>query len=333
MHISKVKNGGGWTQLKGHMERDHAYYKNNVDLSKSHQNITIRDYMTAEELQEHIKDSGVNRKIRPDAVVALNIVCTVPKEEEHYPGDMHDWGERVIQATCKSLGIDESHLAGAEVHMDETSPHVHFSLIPIVEDSSGNVKLSAKDILTKERLQHLHDDVQQYMRAYGYDGMYVNADKDVRGLSKESLPELKSRKHLQEDLAELRADISAQEIDLHNLRERSKTLSNEILQKQNEITQKEGFLERLEAKIEEFYSKVEDMFAKMVDGFKKGIDERKPPIVEAAREQFTRDYTFSSLEERFKNAYKESAMSKADKLKDQALQKIKDAGELELSRW
>lgn len=339
MHISKVKNGGGWTQLKGHMERDHEFYKNNVDLSKSHQNITIKDYMTEQDILDHIRDAGVTRKIRSDAVVALNIVCTVPKEEEHYPGDLRDWGERVIQGTCRSLGVDLDHVAGAEIHVDETSPHIHFSLIPITENG-GKVKLSAKDIVTQERLQHLHDDLQTYMHECGYTGQYVNADRDDRGLGKDALPELKRRERLQANLKDLRAEVAMAEIDIGNLIERSEALEKQCDTKQQElknlneqINSKKTALQRLELDFKAFYDKVEEMLTRMTDGLKKGIDEHQVPIIEQAREDFTRDYDFGSLNDRFKHAYRESAMTKADGLKDRALQKVRDAGELELTQW
>ena len=330
MHIFKVKNNSGWKQLSGHMERDHSYYKNNVDLSKSDQNIKIREYMTAAELQEHIRQSGVERKVRPDAVVALNVICTLPKDETHAQSDMRAWGEAVVNATCHSLGLDPNHLAGAEIHMDETTPHIHFSVIPIVEDAAGKAKLSAKDVATREHLQHLHDDVQHDLRAAGYDGKYVSDDQEARGLGKESLPELKRRQFIKEDFAELKAELQEKQIDLQNLKEQHEKLSKENRKLAMEIDKKNIRLGRLEAGIQEFHSKVEQMFSKMVEGFKRGIDEHKPPVVEQAREQFTKDFTFAPLDARFKNAHQASIMSKADGARDHALQKIQDTGEREL---
>lgn len=191
MHIEKVKiSGGDYTRQADHNERKHIYYKSNI-TGASWLNEVIIPYRQESELIDYAKSQGVTR-IRKDAVGALNVVVTLPADEEIDRTDsdyLREWACNIIQGVLKALNLDERDLLGAVIHLDETTPHLHFSVMPIVRTPEG-ARLSAKDIVTRERLLGLHDEVANYMFARGYTGTYVN-DDEKRGLGKVSLEEYK----------------------------------------------------------------------------------------------------------------------------------------------
>lgn len=184
MHMEKIKlHGGNITKLKNHMERNHEYYKNKVDKTRSHLNINICEYMTDEQVLERIKEHGV-KNIRKESVGALNFVVTLPKDEKQV--NLESWANDIIKATAKAMGLNTANLCGAEVHLDETSPHLHFAFIPLLKNKNDKLVLSADQIATRQKLLNLHDIVQAEMLSKGYTGIYVHND-ETRGSRKDSL--------------------------------------------------------------------------------------------------------------------------------------------------
>ena len=81
----------------------------------------------------------------------------------------------------------------APVHMDETSPHIHYSFIPVVTDKKKGIpKLSAKERITRKDLNTFHQDLTKYMTAvFGRDigilnGATAGGNKTIKQLKKMS---------------------------------------------------------------------------------------------------------------------------------------------------
>jgi len=120
---------------------------------------------------------------------------------------------------------NDKNVVSAYVHMDETTPHMHYAFLPIVSDPKKGEKVSAKVALGWENqdLKQFHIDLAERMKFYfGRDiGMLNQATKD----GNKTITELKteSKKAQATELAadELRADeirnkISAEINDLQN---------------------------------------------------------------------------------------------------------------------
>ena len=232
----KVKiNGGDYTRLKGDIERKHTFYKNDVDIERSSNNITIVPFLTEEEMQNKAHMEASN-KIRSDSVGSLNFVVTVPKDEELYnctdylsgTTSYKDWANDIIDATLQAMDLKRSDVLGAVLHMDETTPHLHFSVMPL-KQIGEQYKLCAREIADKSHLNQLHDKVQAEMRKKGYIGTYVNENVEKRGLGKETLQEYKKHKEALNKLHKQK-DKCMQEIKLlNNQIEELKQIKEEIL--------------------------------------------------------------------------------------------------------
>lgn len=217
MHMLKTKiSGGSFQRLASERERQLEHYKNYVDSDRSADNVIIKHYI--QELDNYARSQGVNR-IRKDAVGSLDFVMTMPQNETIDITDkeaLTRWANDVITATCDAMSLDTRDLLGAVVHMDETTPHVHFSLMPLVR-SQDSVTLSAKTIANKKSLTKLHDRVSEYMRAHGYEGQYVN-DEAHRGLGKESLETFKHDQEYKKSLEQIGHTLDNIEHDLELVR-------------------------------------------------------------------------------------------------------------------
>lgn len=223
MHISKVKLGdGSYGRLVGHMEREHKFYKSDIDKEKTRENILIKPYVR--DVEAYIKKEGVTR-IRKDAVGSLNCVCTVADDDKQYlqehPGEYERWGWAVINSTLKALDLTQDDVLGAVIHLDEDASgnvsngnaHIHFSLAPLVREG-GKVTLSAKKVANINSFRILHDKLQEKMTREGFKGAYVNEDKAQRGLSRETILEYKAAKEANKSLEATRDELQSQIDDL-----------------------------------------------------------------------------------------------------------------------
>ena len=95
-------------------------------------------------------------------------------------------------------------MVSAYVHMDETTPHMHFAFVPVTADKRrGGEKVCANDVITRTELRTFHDDLQEHLeQALGVEVNVLNgatkdgneAIKDLqRKSAKEQIDEIKSR--------------------------------------------------------------------------------------------------------------------------------------------
>ncbi len=97
-----------------------------------------------------------------------DVVLTVPKS---LPADRHRaFFENAYQFLVNRYGVDGGrNVVSSWVHMDETTPHMHFSFVPLVEAGEKqkakgfSYKLCAKAVITRRDLKTLHTDLQKYM--------------------------------------------------------------------------------------------------------------------------------------------------------------------------
>lgn len=249
----KVKlHGSDYANLTDHMEREHKYYKSDVDISKIQDNIILRPYV--KDLKKYIKDQGVTRT-RRDSVGAINCVCHVAQEDKEYllnhPEDYQRWGWAVIDSTLNTLGLTREDVLGATIHLDEDkngnvalgNAHLHYTLAPLVREKN-KVSLSAKRIATKQAFKALHDDLQKAMEKQGFKGQYVSKDEESRGLGKVSMQEYKKTQELQKEIQVL--ENTKKQLKKNN---RNLKLENEALMLENErFKAMENFLDSLKIK-------------------------------------------------------------------------------------
>ena len=150
-------------------------------------------------------------KNRADIVKLVGITLTLPKD---YEGDEREFFQAAHTAISERYGADN--IIYSYVHKDETRPHLHIGVAPIVRDKSGHERLCAKDLITRQELQRLHPEIQARMREL-LPGRTVNLVNDrterdpETGRPYKGVKELKKAKEAQEkalehDLEELKKE-------------------------------------------------------------------------------------------------------------------------------
>ena len=126
-----------------------------------------------ETVMQHIKESGVKRKIRANAVLAQEIFLSA--SPEYFRTDpaaagtwnqkkMEKWRDASFDFLKKKYG---KNLVDCRLHLDESTPHMHAIIVPIVQGKKG-AKLSAKECFGKKDLTKLQD---EYPRAVSHLGL------------------------------------------------------------------------------------------------------------------------------------------------------------------
>lgn len=133
-------------------------------------NLTPLNYNLAAEDQQlpqvdfiHKRMSEIRVQKRADVNVLCDWVITQPKE---LPADRsRDFFESVYAFMRDRYG--KRNVISAYVHMDETTPHMHFAFVPVTEDKKrGGEKVSAKEVITKNDLKTFHTDLERHLDSF-----------------------------------------------------------------------------------------------------------------------------------------------------------------------
>lgn len=111
---------------------------------------------------------------RKDVNVMATWVVTIPQkylnsanENDEFLRDTEDsYCYKFFQETYNFLEnrYGKNNIVNGYVHMDETTPHMHFAFIPTVWDNKKQkLKVSAKECLCKKELQRFHPELNSYL--------------------------------------------------------------------------------------------------------------------------------------------------------------------------
>ena len=273
-HFAKYTRGscGGLTK---HYERakdkDGNYYRfknEEIDPTRTHLNYNLAPHN--EKQLEFIKErlSEVYCLKRDDVKVMCSWVLTAPKElpEEH----QREFFERSYKFLADRYG--EKNVISAYVHMDETSPHMHFAFIPVVHDlKKDREKVSAKEVMTKVEMNSFHTDLQEVMNEfvaehdYEFECNVLNGATDNGNLTVQGLKakELEAKNEVAEELfEEAAAELSEAQAKLETVNETIYETNNDLRSLKAEKQSLEGEIKRLEGKCDELKDLQEEIAGK-----------------------------------------------------------------------
>lgn len=149
-------------QIEAHNERKKEKYASNpdVDVSRSHLNYHLvqpeRKYRA--EAEKQIAKAGC--RTRKDSVRVVEALVTASPEffKGKKRAEIRTFFEETVRFITKHQ--DKSTIISAVVHMDEKTPHMHLSFVPLTPDK----RLSAKDIVgNKKKLTWWQDSFWKHM--------------------------------------------------------------------------------------------------------------------------------------------------------------------------
>lgn len=173
--------------------RPHNHSNEDIDVTRSHLNYDLverENGMSATAFfnreiarikAEYQKQHG--KALRKDAVTLCSWVVTLPKD---FTGDEKAFFKESVNFFKERYS--ECIPVTATVHKDETSPHLHYSFIPIQDG-----KLKAKDLETRTSLKTAHQELTAYLEerlgceCHLLNGATENGNKTILKMKNEKL--------------------------------------------------------------------------------------------------------------------------------------------------
>jgi len=231
-HAMKMTKGACGHMFK-HYERgkdDNGEYikfgNQDIDIKRTSMNYNLaphRDSQGAFVKQRCEEVYCLNRK---DVNVACTWVVTLPKDYQEMNQGREE--KEFFQATYDFLAkrYGQENVISAYVHMDENTPHMHYSFVPVVEDKKKDrLKVSAKECITKYDLKTFHKDLQEHLLQSR--GLHANILNQATVEGNKSIEELK-RGTATERLYELLSDVQKAQGRISVLEENKKSLESKI---------------------------------------------------------------------------------------------------------
>ena len=247
LHLEKAK--GADTGMSAHIER--TIHPKNADESRTHLNKELIEFpdgihSRSEAISHRINTAGITRKIGKNQVRAIRVLLTGTFEDMKRiedKGQLDSWCQDNIQWLQETYGKDN--VVSAVLHMDEHTPHIHATIVPIVtcerrkakkeEESgkrkyrkkkAGTTRLCADDVMVRNKLKNYQDSYAQLMNKYdlerGIDGSeakHISTSEYYKSLIGETenlqseLQTLETNKgQLQSELKEVKRDIKMEKL-------------------------------------------------------------------------------------------------------------------------
>ena len=186
LHLEKAK--GADSGMSAHIER--TIQPKNADPTRTHLNRELIQFpdgvrnRTAA-IQHRLDKAGLRRKIGKNQVQAIRIVLTgthADMEQIEQTGRLNEWCQDDIDWLRKTYGADN--VVSAVLHMDEETPHIHATIVPIVQTERKKQKkeqtvkkryrtkapaprLCADEVMSRANLIRYQDTYAEQMAAYG----------------------------------------------------------------------------------------------------------------------------------------------------------------------
>lgn len=247
LHMEKA--GGSDSGMSAHIERTVA--PKNADANRTHLNwemINFPDGVTnrTEAIQHRLETAGLQRKIGKNQVRAVRILLTGSPDDMkriEQAGKLDDWCRDNLDWLKKTYRAEN--IVSAVVHLDETTPHIHATMIPIVtgerrkakaeqatgkkkyrKKSTDTARLCADDVMSRVRLKEYQNTYAEQMAKYGLErgvdgseARHVTTSQYYRDLltQSESVQEnitrlLEQKEQAEQELSSVKADIKKEKL-------------------------------------------------------------------------------------------------------------------------
>ncbi len=188
--------------------------------------------------EERIEKAGV-KKVRSNSVVACEALVTASPDffKEKDTKIMNAYFKRSLWFLQDFYG--KENIISADVHLDESTPHMHVVFTPITVDN----RLSARDLISKSQLQKLQD---EFYRDVTYD---FGLERGERGSKRKHLDTIDYKK---QTIKKLSNKVSEK-------RKREEEISSEISEKARWIENADYDIAKKKLEIGEINLRIDDL--------------------------------------------------------------------------
>ena len=240
LHMEKTS--GTDAAMSAHIER--TIKPKNADESRTHLNRELITFPNGVEnrtqaIQHRLDTAGLTRKIGNNQVRAIRVLLTGTHEDMERitnEGRLDGWCSDNLKYLADTFGREN--IVSAVLHMDEQTPHIHATLVPIVKGERKRKKkeqvkrryrkkptdaarLCADEIMTRAKLKSYQDTYAQTMSIYGLQ----------RGIDGSEARHISTRQYYRD----LMQQTEQLQTDIEQLQDRKKTAQEELRRAKKEV--------------------------------------------------------------------------------------------------
>ncbi len=234
LHMEKTS--GTDAAMSAHIER--TIKPKNADESRTHLNRELIRFPDGVEnrtqaIQHRLDTAGLTRKIGNNQVRAIRVLLTGTHDDMERitnEGRLDEWCSDNLKYLADTFGREN--IVSAVLHMDEQTPHIHATLVPIVKGErkrkkkeeqvkkryrkkpTDTARLCADEIMTRAKLKSYQDTYAQAMSGYGL-------QRGIDGSEAKHITTRQYYRDLVQQTEQLRTDIG-------QLRDRKETAQEEL---------------------------------------------------------------------------------------------------------
>ena len=153
--------------LEHHNLRENETYSNqDIDPARTKDNVILKAPEDSQyrDTKNIIEQRAVNQ-VRKNSIWQSEFIVSSDKDffKELPMREQNRFFTEAYKYLSKEFG--EQNVTCAVVHYDETTPHMHFDFVPMTETN----KLSRKEVMTRDRLLKIQDQLPKYLHEKGFD--------------------------------------------------------------------------------------------------------------------------------------------------------------------
>ena len=181
-HLSKYKSSN-IVGLQRHNQRENRNYSNkDIDTTMSDLNFDLvnsQNISFTKKVKDIIDSKRTTKKAsRKDAVTYCE--CIISSDNDFFRNLDIKEQQRFFEVSLKFLEnrIGKDNIISANVHLDETTPHMHLGFVPMNLDGS----LSAKKMVNRNFLREIQENLPYTLQKNGFDIQRGEKDNNVKHL-------------------------------------------------------------------------------------------------------------------------------------------------------
>ena len=222
------RGSGNDSGMSCHIERKDAkgkkYIPFNADANRTHLNRELVKFPDGvknrtEAIQFRIDHAGLHRKVGKNQTKAIRIILTGTHEQMMKiadDGKLDKWIDANMKWLKDTFGSEN--LVSCVLHMDEKTPHLHATIVPIVTterlrkkregekkyETKSGARLSADDVMRRGKLHEYQNSYAATMKEFGLERGIVGST--AKHLVNSEYYKQQMNKY-EEDIAKLQADV------------------------------------------------------------------------------------------------------------------------------
>ena len=292
------RGSGNDSGMSCHIERKDAkgkiYVSDNANADRTHLNRELVRFPEGvsnrtEAIQHRIDTAGLRRKVGKNQTKAIRIILTGTHEQMMKianDGRLNSWIDANLKWLRDTFGNEN--LVSCVLHMDEKTPHLHATVVPIVTGERVRRKREGeKKYETKSGPRLSADDVMRRTKLHEYQNSYAKTMKSFglqRGIVGSTAKHQVNSDYYRQQVIQYEEDIAKLQADVEKAQEGRNTIlawfgKGDLAKAKKELADKDGQIAELNKRIKELLAEKERLqerhkseIEKLRNGYQAEID-------------------------------------------------------------